>query len=356
MACRCRRRARHAIRVRRLDRTGSARRPARGRGAPAAALGAATGRPRARVRERHAPARRPRRCSRGSTACSQPQALDRLRRRRGARRAGRRARERRARLRCGRPRSADGGEAHVPRSRWRDDGAERRLDGLPQLDGASGVDPAHRPVHASRRGGARPSWRRGAPAVPVLGGLASGRTPTGRSALFIDDEVLRRRRRRRAAAMASRCSRACRRAPRRSGREVTITAAEGNVIHELAGRPALDTVEQIIAELAPRERALMAEGLLIGIVIDERQARVRAGRLPRARRARRRPRIRRGSSSAPRSERARSSACTRATRSPPTRISAARCACASRRYAGEPPAGALVFSCNGRGRAMFGTP
>ena len=34
------------------------------------------------------------------------------------------------------------------------------------------------------------------------------------------------------------------------GREVTITAAEGNVIHELAGRPALETVEQIIAELA----------------------------------------------------------------------------------------------------------
>ena len=33
------------------------------------------------------------------------------------------------------------------------------------------------------------------------------------------------------------------------GREVTITAAEGNVIHELAGRPALETVEQIIAEL-----------------------------------------------------------------------------------------------------------
>ena len=28
------------------------------------------------------------------------------------------------------------------------------------------------------------------------------------------------------------------------GREVTITAAEGNVIHELAGRPALETVER----------------------------------------------------------------------------------------------------------------
>ena len=28
------------------------------------------------------------------------------------------------------------------------------------------------------------------------------------------------------------------------GREVTITAAEGNVIHELAGRPALETIEQ----------------------------------------------------------------------------------------------------------------
>ncbi len=40
------------------------------------------------------------------------------------------------------------------------------------------------------------------------------------------------------------------------------------MIHELAGRPALQTVEHIIAELSSRERTLVAGGLLVGIVID----------------------------------------------------------------------------------------
>ena len=44
------------------------------------------------------------------------------------------------------------------------------------------------------------------------------------------------------------------------GRELTITAAEDNIIHELAGRPALETIEQVIGELTPRERALIAGG------------------------------------------------------------------------------------------------
>ncbi len=52
------------------------------------------------------------------------------------------------------------------------------------------------------------------------------------------------------------------------GPEVTVTAAEGNVIHELAGRPALETVQRIISEMPMRERALVASGLLVGIVID----------------------------------------------------------------------------------------
>ncbi|MDQ6805208.1 MAG: hypothetical protein M3065_09630 [Actinomycetota bacterium] len=50
-------------------------------------------------------------------------------------------------------------------------------------------------------------------------------------------------------------------------REVTITAADGHVIYELAGQPALVTVQRIISELSPRERSLIDRGLLIGIVV-----------------------------------------------------------------------------------------
>jgi small ligand-binding sensory domain FIST len=139
------------------------------------------------------------------------------------------------------------------------------------------------------------------------------------------------------------------------GREVTITSADGNVIHELAGRPALETVEQIIAELSPRERALIAAGLLIGIVIDGGKpeyeqgdflvrgvlgadpesgslvvgASVQEGQVVRlqARDAR--------------------SADEDLRRALKLRVEA---------LAGAAPAGALVFSCNGRGHAMFGSP
>ena len=52
------------------------------------------------------------------------------------------------------------------------------------------------------------------------------------------------------------------------GRELTITASEDNVIHELAGKPALEAIERVISELSPREQALISRGILIGIVID----------------------------------------------------------------------------------------
>jgi small ligand-binding sensory domain FIST len=53
------------------------------------------------------------------------------------------------------------------------------------------------------------------------------------------------------------------------GPEMAITAAEDNVIHELASRPALERLKTAITELDELERALAAQGLLIGIVIDE---------------------------------------------------------------------------------------
>jgi small ligand-binding sensory domain FIST len=139
------------------------------------------------------------------------------------------------------------------------------------------------------------------------------------------------------------------------GREVTITSASGNVIHELAGRPALETVERIIGELTVRERALVASGLLIGLVIDSGKpeyeqgdflvrgvlgadpdsgslvvgAGVHEGQIVRLHA--------RDAASADEDLR-------RALR---LRVEA---------LAGAPPAGAIVFSCNGRGRGMFGVP
>jgi small ligand-binding sensory domain FIST len=48
-----------------------------------------------------------------------------------------------------------------------------------------------------------------------------------------------------------------------------ITRCEGNVVYELAGRRALERLRGEIAALSSEEQALAARGLLVGLVIDE---------------------------------------------------------------------------------------
>jgi small ligand-binding sensory domain FIST len=50
---------------------------------------------------------------------------------------------------------------------------------------------------------------------------------------------------------------------------MTVTAADGNVILELAGLPALRKLEEILENLDPVEQALASRGLQIGIAMDE---------------------------------------------------------------------------------------
>jgi len=107
------------------------------------------------------------------------------------------------------------------------------------------------------------------PGTPVLGGLASA-AAAGSASLFRDGEVL--------ATGAVACSLAgVRLVPCVSqgamplGPEMTITAASGNVIEELASAPALERLREAIATLDPEEQGLAAEGLMLGLVIDENQ-------------------------------------------------------------------------------------
>lgn len=53
------------------------------------------------------------------------------------------------------------------------------------------------------------------------------------------------------------------------GPEMTVTAAEGNLISELAGKPALERLGEVIGSLEPAERELASNGVLLGLVIDE---------------------------------------------------------------------------------------
>jgi small ligand-binding sensory domain FIST len=232
-------------------------------------------------------------------------------------------------------------------------GPHRAITGLPRLERASGAvilaDPYSFPTEA-----AVSALSQHAPAVPLLGGLASALTPGGGATLFFGEEV-----RDRGAVgitfegveMLPCVSQGA--AP--LGREVTITAAEDNLIHELAGRPALETIETIISELSPTERVLIAGGMLIGIVIDAGQPEYEQGDFLVRGLLGADPDTGSVAVGAPVSTgqvvrlhaRDAASADDDLHRALRLRVDA---------MAGAPPAGALVFSCNGRGSAMFGLP
>ena len=177
---------------------------------------------------------------------------------------------------------------------------------------------------------------RRSPGVTILGGLSSARTPDGEAVLFIGDRVVP------SGAVGVRfdgvevlpcVSQGA--AP--VGPELTVTASEGNVIRELAGRPALARLRDAIEELSSAERGMVANGLLLGVVIDGGKPEYRQGDfLVRGARSAPTPRTAR-SPSARRSRRGRSCGCTRATPARPTATCAPRSACGSRRSAARRP-------------------
>lgn len=190
-----------------------------------------------------------------------------------------------------------------------------------------------------------------APGVPVIGGLASARRPDERGVLFHGDEVLD------GGTVGVRFDDVellpcVSQGATPVGPELTITEAEGNVIRELAGQPALDRIRAVIEELDPVERTLIAGGLLVGLVVD-------GGR----------PEYGHGDFLVRQLMGADPVAGTLAVAAPVEsgqvlRLHARDAASADRDLQeqlrlrvsalGGTPAGALAFACNGRGRAMFG--
>jgi small ligand-binding sensory domain FIST len=191
------------------------------------------------------------------------------------------------------------------------------------------------------------------PGLPVLGGLASAGGGPGSAVLMLDGEVHGDGAV--GVALSGVDVRPCvSQGARPIGPEMAITAAEANVIHELASKPALERLKTAIAELEPDERALAAAGLLIGIVIDENRPEYERGDF-----------LVRGllgvdeeSGSIAVGERVRvgqtvrlqvrdSGSADEDLREALERVSA---------ELAVPPAGALIFTCNGRGSQMFPQP
>ena len=108
--------------------------------------------------------------------------------------------------------------------------------------------------------------------VPVVGGLAAGAGGPEAQALFLDDQVLTDGAVGavlRGVRVSTVVSQGC--AP--VGADSVITSAEENVVYELAGRPALERLQGELRSMRPEQQQLAAQGgLLAGLVIDENRS------------------------------------------------------------------------------------
>jgi small ligand-binding sensory domain FIST len=225
------------------------------------------------------------------------------------------------------------------------------VTGVPDLDEAEAliamVDPYSFPIEPMLA-----QLAQAHPGLPVIGGLASAGGAAG-AALVADGEVVAD------GAVGVTISgadvRACvSQGARPVGPEMVVTAAEGNVVYELASRPALEKLHQAIADLSPGERVLAAQGILIGIVVDENKPDYERGDF-----------LIRGllgvdeeDQSIAVGEQVRVGQTVRLqVRDAASADEDLKAALAAQRNElPGPPAGALLFTCNGRGSHMFGAP
>ena len=107
------------------------------------------------------------------------------------------------------------------------------------------------------------------PGVPLRGGTASGLRGAGSTRLLVDGVVHDRG----AVGLVlggdlahrTLVSQGC----RPVGPTMTVTAADGNVVLGLAGMSAIEKLEQVVAALPPEEQAMLSSGVHLGVAMDE---------------------------------------------------------------------------------------
>jgi small ligand-binding sensory domain FIST len=107
------------------------------------------------------------------------------------------------------------------------------------------------------------------PQAPTIGGLASGGAQPGENRLFVDGQTydegaigvgLTGR-----IALHAVVSQGC----RPIGEPFTVTRADKNIVFELAGRPPMKVLQEMLPQLPPRDQKLARSALFLGRVINE---------------------------------------------------------------------------------------
>ncbi|MFC4058420.1 FIST N-terminal domain-containing protein [Planomonospora corallina] len=105
--------------------------------------------------------------------------------------------------------------------------------------------------------------------LPLIGGLANALQGRGAVRLFADGKVYTEGAVGVLIGGALNISTVVSQGCRPIGPSMTVTGVEDNLLLELAGQPALARLEEIVSALDEDDRELVASGLQIGIVIDE---------------------------------------------------------------------------------------
>ncbi len=106
------------------------------------------------------------------------------------------------------------------------------------------------------------------PGLSIVGGLATGPAGPGTVQLFLDGRTVDRGAvgvLLQGSGARTLVSQGC----RPIGPPMTVTSAWGNVVQGLAGEPALQRVEKLLADLMPVDQALATSGLQLGVALDE---------------------------------------------------------------------------------------
>jgi len=183
------------------------------------------------------------------------------------------------------------------------------------------------------------------PGLRVLGGLASAASVPGGNRLLVDGQIFAEGAAGilvRGAAVRTVVSQGC----RPVGEPFVVTRGSRNFIEELGGRPALERLREVAEHADDAERALLQRGLHIGFVVDEHRADFGRGDF-----------LVRNVLGADRESGAIAvGEHVEVGRTVQFHVRDAAAADEDLRalLAQESAAGALVFTCNGRGRALFG--
>lgn len=189
------------------------------------------------------------------------------------------------------------------------------------------------------------------PGVPVIGGMASGGFQPGQNRLWLDGKsfeegavgvVLDG-----AIEIEAVVSQGC----RPIGRPLVVTQAERNILGQLGGAPALERFQEIIRELTREEQRLAERGLHVGIVINEYRDEFGRGDFL----------VRNVIGADPKSGAIAIGDYVRVGQTVQFHVRDEQTAdedlrtllAASQKRATSPPAGALLFTCNGRGTRLF---